>query len=216
MTKYSFEGKTVEEATEMAEKELGVGRESLKIEVVEKKDKGVLGLSWGKKAIINAELQESASPETGNDAKVVLEKLLAMSGLEGEAEASETLDEIILDAKVDENDESLFIGRRGKNLDAYQYIVSRITDDKSGSGKRKKRVVVDCAGYRIRRKAKLESMARKAALIVKSEKKNYSFPPMQAGERKIIHMTIKEEGLQTESRGAGDEKKVIVFPLSGP
>lgn len=212
MTNYTFEGKTIEEATEKAEYELGVGRETLKIEVVEEKNKGVLGRLWGKKVHINVELKETTTQKAEVNAKDALEKLLNMSGLDGTVEIKETFDEIILDVKVDENDESIFIGRRGKNLDAYQYIVAKIVDSASEREKRGKRVVVDCAEYRSRRKAKLEGMARKAAQIVKSEKKNYSFPPMQAGERRIIHMTIKEEGLQTESRGAGDEKKVVVFP----
>lgn len=213
MSNYTFEGKTLEEATKRAEEELGASRDDMKIELLEEKDKGVLGLSWGKKCVISVELAGGKLQRKGEEPHLVLEELLRQSGLEGSVESKETFDEIILDVKISERDESLFIGRRGKNLDAYQYLVSKISDNRN---EKTKRVVVDCADYRSRRKAKLESMARKAAHIVKSEKKNYSFPPMQAGERKIIHMTIKEEGLQTESRGVGEEKKVVVFAPGNP
>ena len=141
-----------------------------------------------------------------------LKTLIQMSGLDGEIEVSENIDEIIINVSLAEKDESLFIGRRGKNLEAYQYIVNKVVD--SASSSRGKRVVIDCAEYRARRRAKLEAMASRAAHTVKTEKKNYSFPPMPASERRIIHMAIKEEGLRTESRGSGDEKKVIVYPGS--
>lgn len=216
MSDLTFEGKTLEEAIELAEKTLQKDRESLKIEVLEDKSKGLLGLSWGKKVTIKvtneAEIRESGS-NVGQEATIAgetLEKLLELSSLDGKVELKETFDEIILNVSLSETEESLFIGRKGKNLDAYQYVVSKIVDNIRTA--RGKRIVVDCADYRSRRKAKLEGMARKAIYNVKKEKKSYTFPPMPAGERRIIHMTVKEEGLKTESKGFGEEKKVVILP----
>lgn len=213
MSVYNFEAKTLDEAITKAEKELNASREDLKIDVVETKEKGLLGLSWGKKVIINVETKTNGAADSGDMAKIAsdsINTLIKMSGLEGEIEVSETFDEIVINVSLEEKDESLFIGRRGKNLEAYQYMVNKVVD--SASSSRGKRIVIDCAEYRSRRRSKLESMASKAAHTVKTEKKNYSFPPMPASERRIIHMTIKEEGLKTESRGSGDEKRVIVYP----
>lgn len=213
MSVYNFEAKTLDEAITKAEKELNASREDLKIDVVETKGKGLLGLSWGKKVIINVETKTNGAADSGDMAKIAsdsINTLIKMSGLEGEIEVSETFDEIVINVSLEEKDESLFIGRRGKNLEAYQYMVNKVVD--SASSSRGKRIVIDCAEYRSRRRSKLESMASKAAHTVKTEKKNYSFPPMPASERRIIHMTIKEEGLKTESRGSGDEKRVIVYP----
>ena len=51
MSVYSFEAKTLDEAIIKAEKELNTSREDLKIDVVETKEKGLLGLSWGKRLL---------------------------------------------------------------------------------------------------------------------------------------------------------------------
>lgn len=216
MSDLTFEGKTLDEAIELAEKELQQDRGSFKIEVLENKSKGLLGISWGKKVTIkvtkNDEDQESRSnaAQDSTSAKEILEKLLQLTALSGKVEAGETFDEIILTVSLSETEESLFIGRKGKNLDAYQYLVNKIVDNKRAS--RGNRIIVDCAEYRSRRRAKLEGMARKAIYSVKKERRSYTFPPMPAGERRIIHMTVKEEGLKTESKGFGEEKKVVVFP----
>ncbi|MDH3973986.1 MAG: Jag N-terminal domain-containing protein [Deltaproteobacteria bacterium] len=220
MSDLTFEGKTLEEAIALAEKTLGRNRESLTIEVLEDKSKGLLGISWGKKAAIRvikdaggeAERQDrgSLAGEEASAAKEALEKLLLLTSLKGKVDAKETFDEIILMVSLSETEESLFIGRKGKNLDAYQYLVNKIADNLRAT--RGKRIVVDCADYRARRKAKLEGMARKAIYSVKKENRSYTFPPMPAGERRIIHMTVKEEGLMTESKGFGEEKKVVVLP----
>ncbi len=215
MSVYSFEAKTLDDAIIKAEKELNTSREDLKIDVVETKGKGLLGLSWGKKVTISVETKAKGTADSADMAKTAsdsINTLIKMSGLEGDIELSETFDEIIINVRLDEKDESLFIGRRGKNLEAYQYIVNKVVD--STTAARGKRIVIDCAEYRSRRRSKLEAMASKAAHSVKTEKRTYSFPPMPASERRIIHMTIKEEGLKTESRGSGDEKRVIVYPNS--
>lgn len=216
MTVYNFEAKTLDEAIVKAEKELKTGREDLEIEILETREKGLLGLGWGKKVTIRVEQKNGNTAQSGNGSDMVktasdsIKALINMSGLKGEVKVAETFDEIIINVCLNEKDESLFIGRRGKNLEAYQYIVNKIVDSISSS--RGKRVVIDCAEYRSRRRSKLESMAGRAAHTVRTEKRSYSFPPMPASERRIIHMAIKEEGLKTESRGTGDEKRVIVYP----
>ena len=215
MSVYSFEAKTLDEAIIKAEKELDAKREDLKIDVVETKGKGLLGLSWGKKVTISVEQKIKGTDDSADMVKIAsdsIKTLIKMSGLEGDIEVSETSDEIVINVCIEEKDESLFIGRRGKNLEAYQYMVNKVAD--SATSSRGKRIVIDCAEYRSRRRSKLEAMASRAAHSVKTEKKTYSFPPMPASERRIIHMTIKEEGLRTESRGSGDEKRVIVYPSS--
>lgn len=216
MSDLTFEGKTLEEAIALAEKNLKQDRENLKIEVLEDKSKSLLGLSWGKKVSIKV-ISEQGNKEVNIDSgeelassNEALQKLLQLTSLNGKITSKETFDEIILTVSLSETEESLFIGRKGKNLDAYQYLVNKIVDNLRAS--RGKRIIIDCADYRSRRKAKLEGMARKAIYSVKKEKKSYTFPPMAASERRIIHMTVKEEGLQTESRGFGEEKKVVILP----
>ncbi len=221
MSEKQFEGKTLEEAIVAAEGDFGVGRDELKIDVLEETDRGVLGIKWGKKVSIEASrLSEgtatgatAASTESIDlkpELEEVITKLLELTHVEADCEINENFDEIIVTLSADDDDEALLIGRRGKNLDAYQYMLNKIIESKTG--RREKRIVLDCADYRARRRGKLEGMARKAAYSVQNDNRSYTFPPMPAADRRIIHMTLKEEGLQTESKGTGEEKKVVVFP----
>ena len=139
-----------------------------------------------------------------------LGKLLELVDIKGKIDVREGDDRIVLDAQIDSDVESLFIGRRGKNLDAFQYIVNKIVEKKT-EGKAK-RIIIDSEGYRAKRQDRLERMANKAIMTVKSSGADYTFPPMKADERRIIHMTVKKEGLLTESKGKGIEKKVVIYP----
>jgi len=219
MAEFRFEDSSVEGAIAKAEAELGIKREMLDIEVLEEKDKGILGIKWGKICAIKAspknrkEETDINTVQTDNEvieeALATLDKLMEMSGFRGDINAFDAPEEIILDVKLDAEMESLFIGRRGKNIDSYQYILNKIVEN--SLKERVKRIVIDCAEYRIRRRESLRNMAKKAAQELKNGGSSYTFPPMQAGDRRIIHMTMKEEGFNTESRGRGEEKKVVAL-----
>jgi len=215
--KFRFEDRSVEGAIAKAEAELGIKREMLDIEVLEEKEKGILGIKWGKTCVIKAspknrkeELPQNPAQtdnEVIEEALATLDKIMEMSGFKGDINAFNAPEEIILDVKLDAELESLFIGRRGKNIDSYQYILNKIVENNLKD--RVKRIVIDCAEYRVRRRESLKNMARNAAQELKNGSSLYTFPPMQAGDRRIIHMTMKEEGFSTESRGRGEEKKVV-------
>jgi len=206
MSDLIFEAASLYEAIERAENELGIKRDSFDSEIIEEKNKGILGLKWGKKVSIKVtpKTQQISAPSE------ILRKIMNLSGLKGDIEVVETFEEIMLNVQVDSDTEAIFIGKHGKNLDAYQYLVNKMSD--KVLTEKGKRVVIDCEDYRKRRRAKLESFARSAAVKVKSEGLKYTFHPMQPDDRRIIHMTIKEEGLTTESKGIGRSRSVVVYP----
>ncbi|MBE9502879.1 MAG: Jag N-terminal domain-containing protein [Proteobacteria bacterium] len=222
MSEYFFQDKTSEKAIEKAEKELGLNKESLHIEVLEEKDKSLLGMKWGKICSIKVTIKPQSTGEASLEERVTkventagiaeesLKKLLKLTDIQGDIELSETNDEIILNTNVNDDVEALFIGRRGKNLDAFQYIVNKIVEKKVNC--KTKRVIIDCENYRARRIGRIEGMAHKAIMTVKESGEYYTFAPMKADERRIIHMTAKKEGFPTESQGEGIEKKVVIFP----
>lgn len=234
MPEFRFEDSSVEGAIAKAEAELGVKREMLDIEVLEEKQKGILGIKWGSTCSIkvstkirkeesivknrsekpdNKKSKDLSPKTTVSDDEVIkeavyeLDKLMEMSGFKGNISSDSTDEDIFLCVKVDADLESLFIGRRGKNIDSYQYILNKIVENKLKD--RVKRIVIDCADYRVRRRESLVNMALNAVQELKDGGRLYTFPPMQAGDRRIIHMTMKEEGFNTESRGRGEEKKVV-------
>jgi spoIIIJ-associated protein len=57
-------------------------------------------------------------------------------------------------------------------------------------------------------------MARKAAEKVKLTKVAFVFDPMNAQDRRIVHMALVDiEGIRTESEGEGQLRRVKVLPI---
>jgi spoIIIJ-associated protein len=141
-----------------------------------------------------------------------------------EAVLDEIVDALDLDAEVvvDEDDEriaasvegddlGLLIGRRGQTIDAVQLLCYRVAF--RGRGDRK-RVSVDAAGYRERRRETVERQADRAAERALETGKEIELEPMSATERKIVHDRLAERsGLETFSEGEEPERCVIVAPL---
>jgi spoIIIJ-associated protein len=141
-----------------------------------------------------------------------------------EAVLDEIVDALDLDAEVvvDENDEriaasvegddlGLLIGRRGQTIDAVQLLCYRVAF--RGRGDRK-RVSVDAAGYRERRRETVERQADRAAERALETGKEIELEPMSATERKIVHDRLADRsGLETFSEGEEPERCVIVAPL---
>ena len=78
-------------------------------------------------------------------------------------------------------------------------------------------MVVDAAGYRDRREGALHRMADRAA----SEALRYDRPvelePMRAGERKIVHLYLRERtDVETHSEGDEPDRRLVVSPLRHP
>ncbi|MBW1946072.1 MAG: hypothetical protein JRJ51_25090 [Deltaproteobacteria bacterium] len=78
---------------------------------------------------------------------------------------------------------------------------------------RKMHVVVDSENYRKRREESLTQLALKIGDKAKRIKKPVATNPLNPHDRRIIHLTLKEDdALDTKSRGDGLLKKVLVIP----
>ena len=74
------------------------------------------------------------------------------------------------------------------------------------------RLMLDVAGFRVRRRADLEKVALRAVESVKSTGKPVRLDPMSPFERKVVHDAVAGAGLVSESEGAGDARRVVVLP----
>ncbi len=75
-------------------------------------------------------------------------------------------------------------------------------------------VVVDINNYRKQRHDLILELARAAARKAIANKQEISLPPMNAFERRLIHMELAgRPDLKTESIGEGKERSVIVKPI---
>src|SRR5437660_9303144 len=73
------------------------------------------------------------------------------------------------------------------------------------------RFVCDVDSFRAMRETELRAMARHAADRVRSTGLPFFFGPMNAGERRVIHLTLADEDdLFTESVGEGNARRLKV------
>ena len=164
---------------------------------------------------LGAEIGAEVSPDVGTDdeaglalAKETLENILALIPVETSVNAHHNDGNITLNIEGDKS--GLLIGRKGKTLDALQFIVNRIVNKTLD---RRTRVVVDSENYRQRRRDSLTQMALRMGDKAKRIGKPVTTNPLNPRERRIIHLALKEDGeLNTESKGEGLLKKVVIFP----
>ena len=99
-------------------------------------------------------------------------------------------------------------------LEAIQYLTTRVAHR---PGEERKHVAVDAEGYRARHEDQLAEMAQKLAERVDTEGKIITFDPMNARDRRIVHMAIKDvPGVRTESNGEGPDRRVKSSPSAPP
>jgi predicted RNA-binding protein Jag len=73
---------------------------------------------------------------------------------------------------------------------------------------------IDVNNYRRERENLIVELARAAARKSAAEKREVSLPPMNAYERRLIHLELSQRpDLKTESVGEGKERYVTIKPL---
>ncbi len=205
------EGKTIEEAIKKTCKEFNLPEEKLDIEVLSNGSSGLFGFMGMKKAKIRASLKEIKGEDKLVFAKRTLEEILVRLKVTATVDAEQIDDKILLNINGDGS--GLLIGRRGRTLDALQHIVDKIVNRSSED---RKRIVIDTEGYRERRIESLKSLALKLGNKVKKVGKPVSITPMNAHDRRIIHMTLQnDDQLRTRSKGEGTLRKVVISTKRG-
>lgn len=117
--------------------------------------------------------------------------------------------------EIDGKDKGMLIGKHGNTLNAIQNYINFIIN-KSLPKDQRNYVIIDSDNYRERRKKQLIDLALKTAKTVQQKKEPITLEPMLAFERKIIHMTLKDnQYVTTYSIGENPYKSVVVAPLLG-
>ena len=191
------EGKTKEEAVERGLRRIGAEEEEVEIEALE---------SLGEDSV-KVRIAYDRKRTNMSRAKRILESILAGMDMNGRVEGSEKEDVIFLEISSDEN-KDLLIGPKGDTINALQYIVNRIINKDILE---KTRVVVDIANYREGQKNRLEALARSEAERVKETGESALLPPMNPEERRIIHITLKDDKeIETASTGTEPNRGVVI------
>jgi spoIIIJ-associated protein len=115
---------------------------------------------------------------------------------------------IVIDLKGE--DLGALIGPRGETLSSLQYITRLMVGHKL---RRRANFVVDVENYRQRREQALARLAERMADKVVKRGRPVGLEPMPPHERRIIHMTLRENAsVYTQSIGEGNRRKVRIMP----
>lgn len=215
-------GETVGEAKWAALRELevlvpGLDRDSVEFQVVAEGERGLLGVGYTPAQVIaSASTTEQPPPDDSSDeahiARDFVQRVAAAIGASVAAASTERDGTVTVTCTG--ADLGLFIGKHGQTIDAIQYLANAMARSQGYQSD----VVVDAAGYRARRTATLETLARRAAQRASATGRRIELEPMTPVERKIVHEVLKDDPeVATESEGSEPNRYVVVLPrlLSG-
>lgn len=153
---------------------------------------------------------ELTDDETDKVADVAVEYLRELLGFFGETQCSiDEYDgdngELILD--VNGGDLAVLIGRHGRTLDSLQMVLSSLMSSRL---KFYYPIVVDIESYKSRRKSKVQGLARAAASKARKQGR-VAMAPMNAYERRLVHLTlVDDDSVTTHSEGEDPNRRVVI------
>lgn len=141
-------------------------------------------------------------------AKELLEEILRAMHFENVSVIGNLEGSIIkLDAKVEEKDTGIAIGKNGQSLDAIEFIIRKAIDSRSNN----LRVNIDINNYKRRRDEKIVRLARDTAEKVAQSKKSWNLRYMNSYERRLAHEEIsKHRNVTSHSEGREPQRYVVV------
>jgi len=195
------QGKTVDEAIELAIRELEVDRDEVQVKVIDEGSKGILGF-LAKAARVEVIVKQK--PE--EVAMEFLEDLLKFFDIDIDISLHVKNDHINIELNGEKV--GILIGKHGSTLDALQYLTSLVVNR---NFEEFTRIVLDAENYRKRREKTLERLANRLARKVAETKRSITLEPMQPNERRIIHTALQgDRKVNTKSIGEGSNRRVII------
>lgn len=184
-------------------KEFNLQLEDFKFEVVEEGKRGFLGLFSSHPTVIKFTISDVA-----DSISEFMQGLLDHMKIEYEqVSVKESKDDYFLEI-VGVKEAGFIIGKEARVLDSLQHLVNQMINKQE---KKSLRLEVDVDGYRERKNQQLKEKLKVVTDRVKKTGRSYTFEPMNAVRRKIIHKYIEQEReLQTMTIGRGDNKRVVI------
>lgn len=202
MKEIETEGKTLEEALLKAKAFLEVPLDKIEYKILEYGREGILGIG-ARPFRITAWIKE----EPEDLLRKFIKDILARLEVKAKIRVLKENDSI----KISIEGENLgeLIGPGGKTLSSLEFIL-RIFAAKNQIFKI---IMLDIDHYRERKEKYLSELAKKIAQRVKKEKREYYLKPMNARDRRIIHITLQDDPeVITYSVGEEPERRVVIAP----
>lgn len=189
-----YEGKTLEEAIDIASKEEYVNKEDLVYSVVSNTDEKV-------------EIEVYTIVDVIEYAQSYLKNAIEALGIG--CKVNPSLKDDIIHLSIDSERNPLLIGKNGSTLQALNEL-TRIAI--SNHFKHRYRVLLDINGYKDDKYDRIAKMARRIAHEVQKTHQDAVLDPMPADERRIVHNALTNmPNIKTESSGFGKNRQVNII-----
>jgi len=177
----------------------------VEVKVINEGRPAMLGVIGGEEAEVEVILKESAEEE----AKQILQNLLDKMGFLAMVEqTTQEAEQISMSVKGE--DMGRIIGKEGAMLKSLEIIVSSILWKITGI---RTRISIDAGGHKEKREKALQRLADDIVKEVKESGQEKVLPRMTASDRRIIHVYLQSNtSVKTESRGEGDERRLVILP----
>lgn len=205
------EGKSLDDAKRKAAEELGVSVDSIDesdIEIMDEGKTGIFGFGVSRPARIQVSY-DVKSRDIGDAVKDIIHSIFKRMGVDASiVEFHEGENKVYVELESDNS--GLIIGKKGKTLEAVQFLVNLIANHQNNTDKK---IILDIEGYRAKRERSLKNMSRNVAAKVARSGKPFLMEPMNPFERRLIHLTLQNDNrVMTKSEGHGIYRKVRVIP----
>jgi spoIIIJ-associated protein len=207
MLMQEFEGKNRDEAVKNALDALGLKEDQVTIEYIDDGKAGFFGFRGGRPARIKV-YYEQVESEFSKKTCDLTKKILEMMEIGATVEEVKEDDEILL-IRINSKSSGLIIGKKGRNLEALQFLINVIANKNKENSKK---ILLDIEGYRSKKEEAIRRLALRTANIVRKTRKAKLLEPMNPFERRLVHITLQNfSDIETKSEGEGIYKKVKIF-----
>lgn len=200
MEKYTFNGKTLEDALEVAYNELNVGKDDIFYKSSEQKG----GLFKAKKV----EVEVIKKADVDDFIKDFALKITSDMGFQTQIESK--VRDGILNITLHSDNNNLLIGKDGKNMAALSTIIRQAVYNELGFFYK---FNLDVGEYKLKQQKNIERMAKSVARDVAKSKVEAKLEPMNSYERRIVHNILNDDKyVYTESFGEEPNRYVVIKP----
>jgi len=207
---FQFEAKTLREALKKAAEYYQTLPSSLDYQIIEQESKGL----WGRR-VTRVKITAQPKPQPSDRRQPLIKEIesflltiLRLIRLELNIDIKSTNQGI--DINLYGKDRHIILAQKGEFLDSLQFLLYRIFLQNQTE---QKNLRLDSEGFRSSREEELHSLALKSAALVKQSGKPCTLDPMNPYERRLIHLTLKDDKeVSTSSEGEGFIKQVTILP----
>ena len=216
MESIEMTGKTVDEALEIALRELDADRGEVEIDVISRGKSGMFGIGSEPAKIkvtkLSIESNDSDSQDIVTVSREVINNLISNMGVNVICNLRQSDSEDIGGPvfEIEGDDSGLLIGRKGETLRSLQFLVRYLVSKKTGQ---RANLSLDVEGYDERRRQSLSNLANRVSQRVVKTGRSIALEPMNARERRVVHMVLSDrDDFFTESSGSGEDRRVVISP----